>query len=456
MFQVIREKSFYRSLGKIAFPLALQNLISVGIAMTDTVMLGRLGETAISASALANQLFFIFTFALFGLSGGTIVLCAQYWGKGDRETISKVMGVTLRFSVSAGVIFTLVGLFLPEQFMSLYTKEPDVIAGGVSFLRFVAPSYLFSAVTVVYLAVMRSMENVKISMVTSTTAFLVNIALNSVFIFGLLGLPAMGVAGSALSTLIARIVEFSIAMGYQVFVNRKFRFHFRHLFTWDRALLQDYFRYSGPVILNESLWGAGISVQAAILGNLGKYASAAANIISVVQRLTTVLIFGVCDSATVLLGKKIGSGDEEGAKKEASTFVLLSGGLGLVSAFLVLVIGNASVSAGVFAMTPLTESYVHIMLYGAAAFVFLQSISAMNIVGIMRAGGDTRAAMAIDVGTLWLVSLPVGLTVGYVLRLPPPLVYICMSCDEVLKVFICLWRLKKDKWLHNVTRNFEK
>lgn len=452
MFQIVREKSFYRSLGKIAFPLALQNLISVGVAMTDTVMLGRLGEAAISASSLANQLFFIFTFALFGLSGGTIVLCAQYWGKGDKMTISKIMGITLRFSLFAGIVFALIGLVFPRQFMLLYTKDAEVVAGGISYLHFVAPSYLFSAVTVIYLAVMRSMENVKISLVTSITSFLVNIVLNSIFIFGLLGAPAMGVAGAALGTLVARGAEFLIAVGYQIFLNQKFRFHFHHLFLWDKSLMRDYFRYSGPVILNESLWGAGISVQAAILGNLGKYASAAANIIGVVQRLTTVLIFGVCDAATVLLGKKIGAGDEEGARKEASTFVVLSMALGLVSAVLVLVLGNAAVSAGVFTMTPLTEGYVRMMLYGAGTFVFLQAISAMNIVGIMRSGGDTRAAMLIDVGTLWLVSLPVGLTVGYVLHLDPPLVYICMSCDELLKVIICLWRFKKDKWLHNVTR----
>lgn len=452
MLNIVREKSFYKSLGKIAFPLAMQNLISVGIAMTDTVMLGRLGETAISASSLANQLFFIFTFALFGLSGGTIVLCAQYWGKGDTITISKVMGITLRFSITVGILFSFIGLVFPTQFMTFYTKDADVIKAGVSYLHFIAPSYVLSSITVIYLAVMRSMENVKISLCTSCISFAVNVFLNPVLILGLFGAPAMGVAGSACATLIARGVEFSIAMFYAAFIDKKFHFHFQHLFTWDRELLKSYFRYSGPVILNESLWGAGISVQAAILGNLGKYASAAANIVSVVQRLTTVLIFGVCDSATVLLGKKIGSGDEDGAKVEANTFVILSGGLGVISATLVFLIGNAAVSVGIFTMTDLTEGYVRIMLYGASAFVFLQSISAMNIVGIMRSGGDTRAAMVIDVGTLWLVSLPVGLTVGYVFHLAPPLVYLCMSCDEVIKVFICLWRYRKDKWLHNVTK----
>lgn len=452
MINIIREKSFYKSLAKIAFPLAIQNLISVGVAMTDTVMLGRLGETAISASSLANQLFFIFTFILFGLSGGAIVLSAQYWGKGDKITISKVMGITLRFSMSVGILFTLIGLIFPAQFMTLYTKDPDVIKAGVSYLGYIAPSYLFSSVTVIYLAVMRSMENVKISLCTSCTSFIVNVILNPIFIFGLYGAPKMGVPGAALATLIARGVEFTIAVVYVTFINKKFHFYVHHLFTNDKELLKDYFRYSGPVILNESLWGAGISVQAAILGNLGKYASASANIVGVVQRLTTVLIFGVCDSATVLLGKKIGAGDEKGAKAAANTFVLLSIFLGLFSSMLVGVVGRAAISTGVFTMTPITEGYVNIMLYGASLFVFLQAISATNIVGIMRAGGDTRAAMLIDVATLWFVSLPVGLMAGYFFKFDPPYVYLCMSCDEFLKVVICLWRFKSGKWLHNVTR----
>lgn len=452
MINIIREKSFYKSLGKLAFPLALQNLISVGVAMTDTVMLGRLGEAAISASALANQLFFIFTFILFGLSGGSIVLAAQYWGKGDKITISKVMGITLRFSISIGILFTFIGLVFPAQFMTLYTKDAEVISAGVRYLHFVAPSYVLSSISVIYLAIMRSMENVRISLFTSGISFVVNVILNSVFIFGLVGAPKMGVAGAALATLIARGVEFTLAVVYVTFINKNFHFHFHHLFTNDKALFKDYIRYSGPVILNESLWGAGISVQAAIIGNLGKYASAAANIVSVVQRLTTVLIFGVCDSATVLLGKKIGAGDEKGAKAAANTFVILSGCLGLFSSLLVVAIGGAAISSGVFTMTSVTEGYVHIMLYGAAVFVFLQAISATNIVGIMRAGGDTRVAMLIDVCTLWFVSLPVGLLAGYFFKLEPPFVYLCMSCDEMIKVVLCLYRFKSGKWLHNVTR----
>ena len=206
------------------------------------------------------------------------------------------------------------------------------------------------------------------------------------------------------------------------------------------------------MILNESLWGMGISMQAAIIGNLGKYASAAANIVGVVQKLTTVLIFGVCDSATVILGKKIGAGDEEGAKAAANTFIVLSVCLGFFSSLLVLVFGNVAMASGVFTMTALTKGYVSIMLFGAAGFVFMQAISATNVVGIMRAGGDTRAAMLIDVCTLWFVSLPVGLMAGYFFKLPPPFVYLCMSCDEMIKVVLCLWRFKSGKWLHNVTR----
>lgn len=452
MLPIIREKEFYRNVGRIAIPLALQNLISVGVAMTDTVVLGHMGEAAISASSLANQLYFIFTFALYGLSGGSIVLAAQYWGKKDTRTISKVLGISLRISIGIGVLFTLIGLLMPQQFMYLYSKDPDVIAGGVSYLRIIAFSYVLSAITVIYLGVLRSMENVKISLVVNCSSFAVNLVLNLIFVYGLFGMPKMGIPGAALATLIARGVEVTIIFLYSSFFYKSFRFHLIDLVTLDRPLFRDYLHYSVPVVVNEFMWGSGASMQAAIIGNLGKYASASYNIVGVIQRLVTVLIFGSCDAATVIMGKTIGSGDEKGARKAGNTFLLLSVLLGVISIGLVGLAGSAALNLGVFDMSEKTNQYIRIMLYGTSVFVFCQSYNAMNIVGIMRGGGDTRTAMLIDTITMWFLSLPVGLLAGYVLKLSPPFVYICLSCDELVKIFICTWRFRSGKWLHNVTR----
>ncbi len=450
---LIKDRSFYRQLARIALPLALQNIITVGVSMTDTVMLGQLGETAISASSLANQPYFIFYLMLCGLSGGSIVLTAQYWGKQDTASISKVTGIALRFSILLAAAVVLLCQLFPEEIMGFYTNEPDVVTEGVKYLRIVSFSYLLSAVTVIYLCVMRSVERVKISLASSIVAFVTNVGLNAVLIFGLGPAPALGVEGAAIATLSARVAEFLIVMIYAAVQNKKW-FHLKlsYLVRADGGLLRDFFRYSTPVLLGETCWGVGISMQAAVIGNLGNSASAAANIVGVVQKLTTVLIFGVCDATTVIVGKLIGAGKEEEARAAGSTLVRLSALLGVFSAALALLIGNGAMSAGLFDMENQTAEYVHIMLYGTAAFVFLQSFNATTIVGIMRGGGDTRAAFLMDALTMWLISLPVGLLAGYVFHIPAPFVQILMISDEFVKFFICIWRFKSMKWLTNVTR----
>lgn len=448
-----RNKALYRQLLQIALPLALQNIITVGVSMTDTIMLGQLGETPISASSLANQPYFIFFLMMCGLSGGSIVLTSQYWGKQDVASISRVAGIALRFSVLlAGIVVLLCQLF-PIQIMGFYTSEPEVAAQGAVYLRIVSCSYLFSAVSFVYLCIMRSVERVKISLISSAASFAVNVGLNALLIFGAGSIPPLGIKGAAIATLSARAAEFCIVMGYAAVQNRRwFHFKFSYLFRSERGLMSDFFRYSIPVILSETLWGSGISMQAAIIGNLGNSASAAANIVGVVQKLTTVLIIGVCDATTVIIGKLIGAGKEEKAKEAAFTLMRLSILMGAFSGGLVLLIGNGAMSAGIFSMLDKTAEYVHIMLYGAAAFVFFQSLNATVIVGILRGGGDTRAALLMDSLTMWFLSLPLGLLAGYVLHIPAPYVQIMMYLDEFVKYFFCIWRVKSMKWLTNVTR----
>lgn len=259
--------------------------------------------------------------------------------------------------------------------------------------------------------------------------------------------------GAAIATLSVRVAEFLIVMIYAAVQNKKW-FHLKlsYLVRADGRPAARIFRYSTPVLLGETCWGVGISMQAAVIGNLGNSASAAANIVGVVQKLTTVLIFGVCDA-------------DDGHRRQAHRRGKRGGGqggrlhpgaaerlLGVFSAALALLIGNGAMSAGLFDMENQTAEYVHIMLYGTAAFVFLQSFNATTIVGIMRGGGDTRAAFLMDALTMWLISLPVGLLAGYVFHIPAPFVQILMISDEFVKFFICIWRFKSMKWLTNVTQ----
>ena len=263
---------FYRSVLALVLPMAAQNLINVGISSLDVIMLGAVSETVLSASSLANQIQFIMTMIFFGVTSGACVLTAQYWGKGDRRTIEKVMGIALRISITVGIVFTLAVLFFPEPLMRIFSNEEDVIAEGVRYLQVVGCSYLFMSITMIYLNIMRSVERVIISTVVYSVSLVTNGVLNAVFIFGLLGLPAMGITGAALATTIARFVELVIVLVYAYRPGQPVRLRFSDIFTRDAQLFRDFLRYSIPVTLNEMMWGGGVSMITAIIGHMGQSA----------------------------------------------------------------------------------------------------------------------------------------------------------------------------------------
>ena len=208
------DKRFYGNVMRLVMPMALQNLINVGVTSTDVIMLGRVGETALSGVSLANQVYFILSLIFFGLTSGACVLTAQYWGKQDTRTIEKVMGMSFRIAILSAAVFTALALCVPDLLMRIFTSDEAIIAEGVSYLRIVAFSYILAAFTNVYLNIIRSIERVVIATVVYATSLSVNIILNAVFIFGLLGAPALGAAGAAIGTLCARAVEVIIVVYY--------------------------------------------------------------------------------------------------------------------------------------------------------------------------------------------------------------------------------------------------
>lgn len=450
MHKLVKDKAFYKMLLGISVPIALQNLISFGVNLTDTVMLGSLGEVSISAVQQANQPFFIFTLLTVGLAGGATVLTSQYWGKGDVGAINKVFAIALKTAFVVSLAVTAAVLLFPAGVMRIFTNDAQVVEKGVGYLRIVAFSYFFYGITNTYLTTLRSVENVRISLGVYGTSFVINVACNAVFIFGLLGMPALGVRGAAIGTLVARICEFGMVLVYMLRFEKKLRFRLRLLRRLDRPLLRDYLQHSTPVVLNELFWGTGMSVHAMILGRLGAQVIAASTIANVVQQLTTVYIFGISHAAAVIVGKAIGAGREAYAKRCAVTLELLSIGVGAVSlAALLLLRGFAVSFYNVDAATKLLAGQMMVVL---AFTVFFQSSSLPCIIGILRGGGDTRFGMALDLSFMWLFSIPLGLLCAFVWKLPVLVVYMALRCEEVCKFIICLFRLFSFKWVRNVTR----
>lgn len=446
----LEDKRFYANVARLVLPMAIQNLINVGVTSTDVIMLGWVGETALSGGSLANQVYFILSLLYFGLTSGACVLTAQYWGKKDTRTIEKVMGMSFRISILAGAVFGLAAFFFPAQLMRIFTTDEAVIAAGVSYLKIVAFSYILSAFTNVYLNIIRSIEKVVIATVVYGTSLAANVVLNGIFIFGLFGMPAMGAAGAALGTLCSRAIEVVIVTFYAVKMNDVVKIHIKDLFVRDKALGKDFFTYAFPVLLNEIAWGAGMAAISAIVGHLGSSAVAAHSVAQVCRQLSMVIGFGISSAAAIMIGKAIGEKKEEQARIYGSRFVKIAIVCGIGGGLLILAI--SPVVTSVLHLTPLAKSYLTAMMLIMSYYVIGQSVNTTMIVGIFRAGGDTRFGLILDVAVMWLCSI-LGAAVGaFVIGIPMPWVYILLCSDEVIKIPFSVYRYKTYKWLRNVTR----
>ena len=441
---------FYRNVFALVLPMALQNLINVGITSADVIMLGKVGEIALSSSSLAGQIYFIMSLILFGLTSGAAVITAQYWGKKDIETIEKVLGISMRIGLIVGVLFFAAAQLMPTTLMKIFTSEPIIIEEGVRYLRIVSWSYPLAAAAVVYLNIMRSVERVIISTLVYSISLVINVIFNAIFIFGLGPAPTMGVAGAACATVIAHVVEFGIVVFYILRINHSVFFRLKNLFIREKALMKDFKVYALPVILNELAWGTGISAIAAIIGHLGSAAVAANSITQVTRQLAIVVTMGVANAAAIILGRTIGEKKEELAVIYADRLVKLSGLLGIGGSAVVLCV--RPIAERFITLPPEASVYLHHMMIIMAFYVLCQSVDVTLIVGAFRAGGDTRIGLLLDFVSLWAVCIPLGFVGAFFLKFPVWVVYLCLTCDEMLKLPFSFARYRSRKWLKNITR----
>lgn len=449
----INWRVFYRNVFALVVPMALQNLINVGVTAIDVVMLGKVGETALSGSSLAGQIQFIMMLLFFGITSGATVLTAQYWGKKDTRTIEKILGMGLSVSLVVAAAFTIAALVIPETLMQIYSSDVEVITEGARYLRIVGLSYLCIAVTQVYLNIMRSIERVLIATFVYFMSLVVNVVVNALLIFGLCGFPKLGIVGAAIGTLCARITETVIVLVYARTRNRDVRIRLYDMFHIDRVLLRDYMVYAMPVVLNELMWGLGSSANTAVIGHMGSAAVAANSVAQVARQLATVVVFGISNATAIYLGKTIGERQILHARAYAKRFVGLSLLLGMIGGGIILL--AAPVARANLELTEQAKQYMNFMFFVMSYFTIAQSVNTTMVVGVFRSGGDTRFGLIMDVSTMWGCSILIGAVAAFVLHASVPVVYVILMSDELIKIPICVYRYRTYKWLNNVTREKE-
>ncbi len=441
-------RTLNRNVLAIVLPLALQNVLGMLVNLCDTVMVGRLGQDALAGVSQANQVFFIVAMTVPGIAAGAGVLLSQAWGKRDIDRMDKILAYACRTALVFALAITLVSAILPESVMRIYTADPAAVSNGARYLRIVAWSYLFYTATTITTGVLRCVRSVRICLYAALVSLVLNIGGNYLLIEGHLGMPALGIRGAAVATLLARAGEFCLIVIYVSFYEKNYRIRLRNLLRLEHRLAGLFFRTAVPVILNEMFWGLGVSVQAAVIGRMGNHFVSANAIASSVTQIATVVCQGFSAAACIITGNNIGAGNLRmipGLKKYFQRLAVITGGIaaGLVILLMPVVPVLYSVEEGTLAAARA------LLMINAFILPFME-LQSMNMMGLLRGAGDVRFQMANDLVFLWGLTVPLGMIAGLVLHAPVPVVYCCLKCDQVIKVFTSEWRLRRCAWIHDL------
>ncbi len=455
-----REPGFYKRLWTLAAPMILQNIITTSLGFADTFMVGLLGNAEMAAVTAANVPVFIIQIVIFGFQSGMAVLVSQYWGRSDMKNISRCMGVALYAVTGFSTTLALITFFFPAQVLRLITPNQELVDLATSYIQIVGFSYILNGVSSIYAGVQRSTEFPAFGMLLYGVSMCVNTFLNYVLIFGKFGAPAMGVTGAAAATLISRVVEFAVAVVF-VLRSRRLPIYWSCVLRPGRRILHSFIRYSAPVVGNEAMWSVGTSMLTVIMGHMDNSQDmlAAYALIGNIDRISTVVCFGIAAAAAVIVGKEIGQGHDRQRVYDVSWTLLLASMLtgGVVMLFLLTLLPTffRPVLFPLFKLAPGAVEAATCLAVIYAVFMPMRAFDITNITGVLRAGGDAKVASLIDVGPLWLTAIPLMALAGLVLHAPTWAVCIAMQAENLCKCPIGLLRFRSRRWINDVTRAAE-
>ena len=445
----IDNRSFYDKLGRLALPIAFQSLMLAAVAAGDALMLGRIAQEEMTAVSLATQVQFVQNMFIMAATGAGAILGAQYFGKGDKPTIRELFSLMLRVSGFISLAFFLACELVPGLLMHIFTHDDALIGIGSEYLRIAGWSYLITGVSQCYLTMMKVTDHVRASATISSVAVVSNIGLNAVFIFGLLGLPAMNARGAALATTLARVIELGCCL---IYARRPdcVRPAWNRLLRGSRQLARDFARQCLPLLGGGLLWGVGFTSYTAIIGHMGSDAAAANSVAAVIRDLICCVCNGIGSAAGIMVGNELGSGHLEKGKAYGIKLRNLSWAIGFGSTALVLALTPLVVRMVV--LTPEAQRYLTGMMVIMAFYMIGRSVNTVTINGVLDGGGDTLFDMYSLAVCMWGVAIPLALLGAFVFHWPVLAVYACTCLDEVGKIPWVMARFGKFKWVQDLTR----
>ena len=449
---MIKEKTFYKSFMILALSLALQNLLTYGVNMMDTLMLGRYSQNAMGGVSLCNQIQVLLQMLVVGAGEGAVVMGSQYWGKKKLEPIPHIIGVALRFGGALAVLLFILVCGWPTRILQLLSNDPAVIAEGAKYFSIIRFTYVIFTITNILVASLRSIGVVKIGYMISGSTLVINVCLNYLLIYGNLGFPEMGVRGAACATLIARCVELLIVIWFLKYKENVLNLNLRKLLHIDTSYVRDYMKVSLPVLINQALWGVAQMVQTGILGHLGGDVTAA-NAISVqVYQVLSVVCYGAASAAGIVVGRTIGEGNEKKLHPLVTTLQVLFLSIGLCSGLAIFLLRGPILAA--FGGT-LTENAYRL----SRQFMLVLAITTVGTSyqmacdnGIIRGGGDTGFSAKMNLISMWGIIVPFSAMAAFWWKCPPVAVFFLLKWDQLYKAIPVGIRLHSWKWVKKVTR----
>lgn len=444
----MHDKTFYKNFFLLMLPMALKELLSCLVNLLDTVMVGQLGESAISAVGIGNQVYFLFTVFLFGISCGAGVFSSQFWGIQDIKNMRKILGMNLLLAISLSVLFIMAALLFPVQIFRAFHADSATISEGVTYLRIVCLGYLATAITTAFDSSVCSSEKAGLPFLVRAIGLVVNAVLNWILIFGKLGAPALGIKGAAIATVIARVTELLFMLGVVYGKKMLQAAGIKELFTFPKSLVIKFFKTSTPVIFNEIAWAVGMLSYTWIFSGINSDAMVVITIVQNIERLMLVFFHGGGNAGGVIIGKEVGAGRYEQAYLYGKRLIVLSAVTSVIlSAFFILA---RPVIMLPYQISPELYRQCMNILIITSLMMSIKAITFLLIVGVFRNGGDTKAAMLIDGCTVWFVGVPLVALGAMVFHLPLTLSYALMCGEEVVKIIFSFYYFYKKRWIKQV------
>lgn len=443
------KRIFYRKLWGLVFPIAIQNLMTALVSASDAFMLGFVSQTSLSAVSLATQIQFVHNLFMLALTIGATTLAAQYWGKGDTDSVEEILAIVLKISMAVSVVFFIAAMFFSGFLMRIFTNDIRLIQAGIPYLRIVSASYLFMGFSQIYLCIMKNSGRTAKSTIYGSVAVVINIGFNVIFIFGLAGFPAMGIAGAALATTVSRALELLLTI-YENMHRSLVCVRLKYIRNSSKKLKKDFWHYTTPVLGNELVWGCGFTMFSVIMGHLGSDAVAANSVANILKNIIACVCNGIGIGAGIIVGNELGKGEMERAREYGNRLFKLAVFAGAVSGLILLAVSPVlRIFTG--SLSAQAHSYLKNMMYICTYYMIGKSVNATVIAGVFCAGGDTKFGLKCDAVTMWVILIPIGMITAFVLKLPIMVVYFIISMDEIIKLPAVYRHYKKYNWVRNLT-----